>query len=337
MNAMILAAGYGTRLEPVTRKIPKPAVEFLNIPLLFYTAQLLESLKPDRVVVNCHHLAEQIEALAIEIASPKRRIEISFEEEKILGSGGGIKYAESSLVDDGPFVVLNGDNVILPENPDFLAEMYEFHGKSNPLSTLLLVEDSRVGTEFNGVWVNDRGEVCEIAKKPSNARLKGYHFAGIQVFDDRIFEYLPEGESNIFKDAILPALAQGERVLGYTTPLKWFETGDRENFLDSTREVLQILASGKSRFLKELVESRMIGINDRTSIWELSKEKKLPVSPGSILIGENCTIDTTVIIKGFAVIGNDVIIGPHCVIEDSVILSHSKVPSGTTLQAAIYC
>ncbi|MGE3973693.1 MAG: sugar phosphate nucleotidyltransferase [Bdellovibrionales bacterium] len=337
MNAMILAAGYGRRLEPVTKKIPKPAVEFLNIPLLFYAAQLLEALKPDRVVVNCHHLPEQIEALAIEIAGPKRRVEISYEEEKILGSGGGIKYAETSLIDDGPFIVLNADNVILPHRSDFLVEMMEYHRKHEPLSTVLLVPDARVGTEFNGIWTNNEFEVCEITKKPTNKNLKGFHFSGIQIFDERIFEYLPDGESNIFQDAILPAIADGEKVLGFTSPLQWFETGDRENFLKSTQQAMQILAEGKSSFLKELIESRMIGINERKSIWEPTNDISSRTIPGQVLIGENCDIDPSVKLVGSVVIGNDVMIGPNAIIEDSVILSHSKVPSGTTLQAAIYC
>src|SRR4051812_28608352 len=110
MKCMLLAAGLGTRLRPITNSIPKPVVSLLNVPLFYYSIELLQSVQLSELIVNAHQQPEKVENLVKKTKLPYR---MSLEVKKPLGSGGGIKHAEKYF-DDASFLVLNADNVVLP-------------------------------------------------------------------------------------------------------------------------------------------------------------------------------------------------------------------------------
>ncbi len=308
MRCMLLAAGLGTRLRPITNQIPKPAVEVLNVPLFLYATEWLEGLSADVFVANVHHLENQVKAVA---QRSGLNFQFSVEKEKVLGSGGGIKFAQKLLEQGrGPILTLNADNVIVPGGKNILKNLLAAHEASpGALATLLTVEDARVGHEFNGIWFNKNNELCEVAKKPLGSGLQGFHFTGVAVYSPKIFDYLPEGESNIFQDALLPALARGEKVRRYSAKLSWFETGDPQNYLRSTKALLHGFEA--NQFIQRLVQKH---------------------SPSSVFIrdGENIalvasTLLPDVSLRGFNVIGHDVQIPAKTKIENSVILCGARV------------
>jgi len=317
MKCMLLAAGLGTRLRPVTNKVAKPAVELLNVPLFYYSVELLLSISPEQVVVNCHHHPEQIENLASRI--PYETI-MSYEAQTPLGSGGGLKQAEEVLARDN-FMVLNADNVVIPANADILKNLWSCHlAGDNPLATLLTIEDPRAGQLFNGVWFNSKGELREVAKIPSNQNWIGRHFTGIAVYSPRIFDYLPMGESNIF-DSLLKAIQGGEKVQAYEEPLNWFETGDPKNFLATAETLLQHFES--TIFLQNIVSKYApdsIFQNTGTSI---------------LLTSQSANIASDVVRKGFVIIGSQTEIKGGCTFENSVVLSHARPSSGLTFRNQI--
>src|SRR5438034_4587506 len=108
MKAMLLAAGYGTRLQPLTFTLPKPMLPLCNRPLIGWA---VESLRPhvDEFVVNLHHLPEPIRDYLLR-AFPESRFHFSFEP-RILGTGGGVRNVRALLEGDDEFVLLNGDTV----------------------------------------------------------------------------------------------------------------------------------------------------------------------------------------------------------------------------------
>ena len=128
MQAMILAAGYGTRLHPYTEHRPKPLFPLLNIPLLQLTIKRLQRAGFDHIVVNCHHLKERVTEILSTIPGV-----ILQEETRILGTGGGLRYAYDKLLDE-PLLITNGD---IYHTIDFL-QLYEKHLQSNcPVSLAL--------------------------------------------------------------------------------------------------------------------------------------------------------------------------------------------------------
>lgn len=305
MKCMLLAAGLGTRLRPITEKFAKPAVEMLNVPLFYYSTELIFSLKPKLVVANIHAHSDQIRSLA---TNSGLKMQFSEEKDRPLGSGGGLKHAESQLNQTpGPILVLNADNVVLPEQTDMIPNLLKAHESSgDALATLLVVEDSRVGSEFNGVWLNKKSELIEVAKKSTQSGLTGYHFTGIAVYSERIFKYLPQGESNIFTEGLLPAIQKsGERVVGFKNNIQWFETGDAKNYLKTTEQLLKTL--GRSRFLDEL----------------LKKFSPQSVFDRQNLVSGYATLPTNFTSKGFLVAGDGAKVKAGASIEDSVLLRDS--------------
>ena len=187
MNAMILAAGYGTRLHPLTLTLPKALVPLAGKPLLGIILERLAAAGFDQIAVNAHHFSIQIRAWLELHPLPGVQIHLS-EEEEILGTGGGIKRMISLLGDDKPILVHNVD--VLSALP--LRSFYLSHARGRAVATLAvqarstkryLVFDSR-GDLCGRAGVED-GE-AELVRAPQG-RLRYLAFNGIQVIEPALF------------------------------------------------------------------------------------------------------------------------------------------------------
>ena len=247
MNLMILAAGLGTRLNPYSLEKPKPAIPFLGVPLAFYSLALLDKMKFKQIVVNTHHLSQQVETLFQSVVLPCKSLRFTLEKEQPLGSGGGINFAREYLAKRGDFLVMNGDEVILPHDPWLMREFITYHKQTKNLATLLVMKHPEVGSTFGGVWVDDRNNVKCFSKKPVDG-LVGYHFLGVIVFRDEIFHYFknPVQDENILYETLTFALQKNESASIYCCEAEWFESGNPKDFVSSSHYYCDQLLAGLS-------------------------------------------------------------------------------------------
>ncbi|OQX15686.1 MAG: hypothetical protein BWK76_12835 [Desulfobulbaceae bacterium A2] len=176
MQAMILAAGFGTRLKPYSTLRPKPLFPVLNRPLLARILDRLLDAGCDPVIVNAHHLADQVAELLT--SYPKVLLQ---REEEILGTGGGLRRA-LPLLRDEPLLVVNGDIV---HNID-LAGLWQQHLATGCLVTLALHDSSR----YNKVAVRNE-HVLNFTGERADAATELLAFTGVQVVEPRVLERIP--------------------------------------------------------------------------------------------------------------------------------------------------
>jgi mannose-1-phosphate guanylyltransferase len=257
MKGMMLTAGLGTRLRPVTDHYAKPAIPFLGVPLVHYPLALMREIGVDSLVLNTHYKAEQIEKLANELSTTHFQVTTSHESGAApLGSGGGIAHAREHLT--GDFLISNGDEVILPRRKGVMKDFFFAHQRDQSLATILVMRHPLVGTQFGGVWADIHGKVHGFGKNAdAYPGCVGYHYIGLLLLNERVFRYLPEGESNILYDALTQAIAAGERVNVIVDGFTWFETGNPSDFLEATGDALKLAHSGAgvdAQILRAIVE-----------------------------------------------------------------------------------
>lgn len=214
MQAMILAAGLGTRLLPHTLIRPKPLFPILNQPLLLITIKRLQNLGFDRIVVNCHHLREKIVAALNGLTGV-----IVQEEEVILGTGGGLRRALRHLRDE-PLLVTNGD---IYHTVDVL-ELYRHHlAGGNPV-TLAMHDYPR----FNGVVV----KAGKVAGFDSRGEFSKLAFTGLHVVDPVILAEIGDHGFSCIIDHYRTLLARGAVIDCYRTDgCYWTDMGTPEDYL----------------------------------------------------------------------------------------------------------
>lgn len=155
MKYMILAAGQGTRLKPVTDKIPKSIVPLLNVPMIFYPHQYFCS---GEIMVNAFHL-EQTLRRTLEKHAKNFGAEIISDGNILRGSGGGLKNAEDFFKDVDHLTLVNADSVFLSDDPDFLKKAEEEHKKNNALATIVVIEDARVKSQgWGAIWTDNQNK-----------------------------------------------------------------------------------------------------------------------------------------------------------------------------------
>lgn len=333
MNAMVLTAGLGTRLRPVTNQFAKPAVPFLNVPLLYYSVALLENAGVDSLVFNTHYKPEQIESLVSRIPEYKGQVELSHEPGAPLGSGGGIWKARRVL-DGSDFLLANGDEVILPHAAHSIQRLMEEHRRNKALATLLVMKHPLVGTQFGGVWADSNGNVKGFGKDGSvfgayskESDVSGFHYIGVQVLSPRIFRYLPEGESNILYDALAAGIANDETVRVFEESFTWFETGNPQDFLHATDQALTLLESKENeagRFLKETCRR----------FWK-PETRFERMDQARVLFGPGSRIESGANVRGFLVLGENSVVQSGATVENSVVIGNSTVDSTAILKNAI--
>jgi N-acetyl-alpha-D-muramate 1-phosphate uridylyltransferase len=203
MKAMILAAGFGTRLKPLTDSTPKALVHFLNEPLVNYQIKKLINFGFDEIVINAHHIAGMISEY---FKKNTFGIKINvIEEAEILGTGGGILNAKEFLKNEDFFLVINVD---VFTDFDF-REIIKFHKKNNPLASIAVQKRvTKRHLEFDGN-MKLVGRENENSIKENLYAFNGIHIVSNNIFTGRKIEYL-----DIF-DLYLELMKKPEAVYGY--------------------------------------------------------------------------------------------------------------------------
>lgn len=215
MRVLILAAGLGTRLLPHTQKLPKPLFPLAGQPLLGRLIRQLEAAGAEAVLVNTHHLHEQIERF---LADQEYGIPVYTRyEPRILGTGGAIANG-ADFFGSSPFLVVNSD---ITTDLDFQG-FYRFHLAHPHPVTLALFPDPA----FNTVSLDSSGFVRGFGKN-GGERLT---FTGVQALDPLILDYLPKAQFYSTIDAYRRILAHGYRIAGYRFGGTWMDLGTAERF-----------------------------------------------------------------------------------------------------------
>jgi len=243
MKAMILAAGFGTRLFPLTIDRTKPAIPFLGKPLVGYVAEYLARFGFKDVVVNLHHQPDSvIEALG-DGSQFGVHIDYTREEPKILGTAGALDNARHLLEDD-TFLIANGKIITDID----IAAAVKTHKDSGAIATMVLKPNLK-REKFTIVEMED-GMVTgfgDFAKPLTEDEIRDTEheietpvmFTGIHILEPRVFDYIPRGVySDIVPTFYNPALAKGEKIAAHVTDANWFELSTIPRYLDITLAML---------------------------------------------------------------------------------------------------
>jgi NDP-sugar pyrophosphorylase family protein len=310
MKAMILAAGLGTRLRPLTLERAKPAIPILGKPLVI---RLIERLAEEGVKafrLNLHHLPDTIRSIfesGIREPFPSRNLTASFSfEPEILGTAGGLK-ANESFFDDELFVMANGDIIV-----DFpLTEAIAFHRQRNALATLLLYPQSRPYRHLP-VRIDEEGRLHNFKGAPAShgkVRPEAYVFTGVHLLSPEIFDFIPPACFSEINDEVYPAaIRSGKAVFGFPVEGYWNDLGNPVRYLEAQKDLLMRSSLSPPAWISNLAEI----------------EETARVGP-FVSIGAGCRLERSSLVEN-AVLWEDVTINSRGLVRDSILGAGVTVP-----------
>ena len=311
MKAMVLAAGFGKRLQPLTRTLPKPMFPVLGRPLLSHTFDLLQSAGIDDIAVNIHHLPNSIINYFEKENPPPFNLHFSTEEH-ILGTAGGIKKMQGFL-EDGPFITINSDIITDID----LNKVINFHKNNNSKLTLVVRQDISP-EQYDSIEICENGRIVHFIGASSMnipENTTRVMFTGIQIMEPDIFARIPEGQFCGTTEDIFPQMIQDDvPIYGYLHEGYWKDMGNRESYLQVNTDALN-----KKIMLKE------------DSTYQSNNPSIIPPA----LVGPNCCISKDSKIGPHSVIGPNCIIESGAVIENSILWGGVTVGAGTTIKRSV--
>jgi len=310
-SAMVLCAGLGTRLRPLTLQWPKPAMPFFGAPLVRYSFALLAGVGVRRVVINTHYLPERMAEVA-EAEASLLGLELAVSHEpEIQGTGGAIREAADALRGE-PFVLVNGDAFCSFD----LAGLIAAHQARGAAATMA-VAPMPPGESFAAVEATPEGEVRRIAGHgPStNEPLTPWHFLGVHVIEPRVLDHVPARGAQDINRTVYPALlATGDRVQACPVPLgAWADLGTPKRYLTACEELLTGLAE--------------LGPLGRSSPLPAAEAARLRlIEPHA-----RCFVDPTAVVSPKATLEGS-IVGPKAIVEEGAVLRRAVVLPGTRIR-----
>jgi mannose-1-phosphate guanylyltransferase len=238
MRAMVLCAGLGTRMRPLTTLWPKPALPLLGRPLLRYAFSSLQQVGVTEVGINTHHLPEVMQAVAErEAARAGLSLTVVHEAGELQGTGGGVRGLKDFL-SRGPSLVINGDVLFAVD----LAPIIEAHHLSGADATMVLLP-MPAGETFNPVELDEGQMVRRIAGLgPGADRLTPWHFTGVHVISPRVFDFMaPQGPLDINRDVYVAMMNAGCTLRGHVVSdpdVYWSDLGTPPRYAQAHRDLL---------------------------------------------------------------------------------------------------
>ena len=320
LSAFLLCAGKGARFAPHTHILPKALLPFLNLPLVSYNLYLLKTLGVKKIAVNTHlhsdllvpRLTQQAEIAGIKDPAFNQ-------EEKLLGSAGGLYQFKNFFEKENHFFYFNGDSFIWPEKEGILDSVYQSHVDSKALASFLV----RPTTKTTGViWAQEKqnGKICSFLKKPSSSSsVKPYDFLGLALFSHRIFKVLKAESVHIFKD-VLEGVSSDLRVHSLSG-LKRLDMNRLDTYLQGVQEILSVLQNhSKSFFIREILDlfsPSWCHFSGKNYFSATALNEKFENKEGFLFCGKKVQGLEKLSVKNFAVLGD------HCSLPSSVCMDSS--------------
>ncbi|MDX6653024.1 MAG: mannose-phosphate guanylyltransferase [Solirubrobacterales bacterium] len=332
MRAMILAAGLGTRLRPLTHAIPKPLIPVANRPVMEHIVRLVAGHGLNEVIANLSHLPDQIREHFGD--GGEHGIALTYSDEQaLLGTAGGVRNCAGFLGDS--FLVISGDALTDID----LAAMRRFHESHDGIATLALKRVAET-SEYGVVITGEDGRIQGFQEKPDSAEaLSDLANCGIYMFRSEIFDFFPApGESRAAKpdDAegfadwaldVFPALLEADvPFYGHEIDAYWNDIGNLEELRQGNFDAIA------GRVGLELPEGAELGDGVRAGPGTSLDGAEVN---GPALIGRDCKIGSGVRIEGPLVIGDGCTIGEGAMLRESVLLDGAQVPPGAILAAGV--
>jgi mannose-1-phosphate guanylyltransferase len=329
MRAMVLAAGLGTRLRPITYAMPKPMVPVVNRPVMEHIVRLLARHNFTEAIANLHWFPELIEGHFGDGAD--FGVELSYSAEKqLLGTSGGVRNVAGFLGDS--FLIISGDALTDID----LTAMREFHETHDAIATLAAkrVKDT---SQFGVAITGSDGRIQGFQEKPDPAEaLSDLANCGIYMFRSEIFDFFPApGTSEAAGAADPPGFADWAmdvfpRLLEGDVPFYSHEIDAYWNDIGNLEELRQGTLDGLDGTVELEREGELVdGFRSGTPNGD---EGALN---GPVLLGSGCEIGNDVRIDGPSVIGGGARIGDGCRLREVIALPGAEIPAGTVLIGAI--
>jgi mannose-1-phosphate guanylyltransferase/mannose-1-phosphate guanylyltransferase/phosphomannomutase len=319
---MIMAAGAGTRLNPLTAKIPKPMVPVLNMPILELILRHLQEQGINDVIANTHYCADAIH----NVFGGNNHLGINFQyvhEKALSGTAGGLKACESFFEDGETFVVVSGD-ALTDVN---INELYKKHKASGALASMALKEVPMEEVHHFGVVVlDDNSRILGFQEKPKREEAKSNLVnTGIYIFETKIFDYIPANTFYDFAKNVFPALMQNSEIMcGFRIDDYWNDIGTLNQYKSSSFELLDI--KGEKLIIGEgsIIEDGAIteGYNIMGNNSKIMSGAKIK----DCIIWDNVIVENNAVIEG-CIIANNVVIKAGTVLPKDSIIPHDVVIS----------
>ncbi|MEM8830885.1 MAG: NDP-sugar synthase [Cyanobacteria bacterium P01_G01_bin.19] len=332
MKAMILAAGKGTRVRPITYTIPKPLIPILQKPVMEFLLELLRQHGFDEIMVNVSHLAHEIEGYFRDGQRFGVDIGYSFEGSIVdgelvgaaLGSAGGLrKIQDFNTFFDDTFVVLCGDALI---DLDLTAALRK-HKEKGALATVVTKKVPKEDVPSYGVVVTDDDDkIKSFQEKPSvEEALSTDINTGIYIFEPEIFDYIPpEQEYDIGGELFPKLVAKDAPFYAVSMDFEWVDIGKVPDYWHAVRGVLTREIKNVNIPGTEVKPGIYTGLNVAVN-WD-----KVDVQ-GPVYIGGMTKIEDGAKIVGPAMIGPNCYICSGATVDNSVIFEYSRLGEGISL------
>lgn len=312
-KAMIMSAGVGSRLEPLTFTVPKPLIPIANKPVMDILFEKLRNIGITNVIANTYYLADKI------IDRYKNNnLGINFnyiKEETLSGTAGGLKKCQSFFTKGDVFVVLSGDGLT---NAD-IQKGIEKHLASNAVATIGIKRIPHEEVSHFGVVVTDKnGFIKEFQEKPSVEKAKSnYINTGIYIFNYEIFDYIPENTFYDFAKNVFPELLKKCGINTFEINEYWTDIGTISQYKQSHKDLFEGLCEFQHAPIHEQNGGKYISQSEIPSDTEFR---------GVSTIGFNCKLGKNVVIQN-CIIWDNVEIADNTVLKNCIIASNSRILS----------
>lgn len=319
MKALYLAGGAGTRLRPLTDRLPQPLMPLMGKPMLERNLETLKAHHVDEVVLSTCWEKDVLRQKLADEAAPGIQIHYVTEADP-LGTGGAVKNCESFF--DDTFFVFNAD---ILGNINF-SEMLRFHRRKKADVTMAVIH-AEDPCAYGMVGFDGNGSVFSFQEEPKPHEIVSHFInTGVYIFEPKVLKLIPSGKVVSLERDVFPALLErGMKIAAYKGCNYWLDVKTPEKYVQAHRDGF----AGKLQFPEVNFRERAVYSGEDAKISGLATLR------GPVYLGKNVRIEPGAVVGPRVVIGDNSVVGKKCEIFDSILWSNVSVGDGTRMTECI--